>query len=303
MNLLLVVVLAASLPTFDEFRRADRERREKGQLQTTDSLRLTRIDPALILRVAGQHPNDPLIQWGAAELLADWEKKCAQFETAIKAGSATNIAVALRFGCVAALNGDAELATRWLRYCEEHDTNNVTPWLAELNVHQRQVQPPPAATEFYDYSAAAARARIALLEAAGYSKYAARRLGFVPEMPALSLARGLIKPPVEKAAEAFVLSAARAMQQGPTFVLTELVGQSVERAQLINETGPAVTERMGKLAERRDELTGMIRAIERGTVDQATEVEMIEYFDDVLLVGEESAMKKLAETVKRHPVE
>src|SRR5260221_7192898 len=107
MNLLLVVVLAASLPTFEEFRRADRERRESGQLQTAESMKLLRIDPELIVRTAKKHPNDPLIQWGAAELFTDWEQKRAQFEKVIASSTTTNVAVALRFGCAAAQNGDA----------------------------------------------------------------------------------------------------------------------------------------------------------------------------------------------------
>jgi hypothetical protein len=38
MNPLFVVILAASLPTFRDFSRIDRERRTTGQFQTTESL-------------------------------------------------------------------------------------------------------------------------------------------------------------------------------------------------------------------------------------------------------------------------
>jgi len=46
----------------------------------------------------------------------------------------------------------------------------------------------------------------------------------------------------------------------------------------------------------------MLLAMERNVVDVATESEMIQYFNNVLAMGEETAMRRLAETVQRRPL-
>ena len=40
---------------------------------------------------------------------------------------------------------------------------------------------------------------------------------------------------------------------------------------------------------------------ERTAVDLATEQQMVDYFDNVLAIGEESAMRQLARTVRAKP--
>src|SRR5438093_295916 len=101
MNLFLLALLAASLPTFQDFRRVDRTRRLTGQLQTAELLSVSQIDAGLIKRTAQEHADDATIQWGAAELLVDWAGKHEMFESALHA-SGTNTPVALRFASAAA---------------------------------------------------------------------------------------------------------------------------------------------------------------------------------------------------------
>jgi len=59
MNPLFVVILAASLPTFRDFSRIDRERRTTGQFQTTESLQVmrksTRSIPPGLPEMSGGH--------------------------------------------------------------------------------------------------------------------------------------------------------------------------------------------------------------------------------------------------------
>src|SRR5436309_12719749 len=115
MNLFLIVVLAASLPTFEDFRRIDRTRRMTGQLQTAELLNVSRIDADLIVRTAQRNAGDARQLWGAAELLVDWPSKRALFEAALLVGG-TNAAVATRLACVAAKHGDANVALQWLHH-------------------------------------------------------------------------------------------------------------------------------------------------------------------------------------------
>jgi len=56
--------------------------------------------------------------------------------------------------------------------------------------------------------------------------------------------------------------------------------------------------RQVELDRRREQLKTLLATVEREIVDLATEAEMVRYFDDVLTVGEEVAMKRLAETVR-----
>jgi hypothetical protein len=311
MNLFLLIVLAASLPTFDDFRRADHERRTTGQFQTAESMRLTQIDAGLIVRTASQHADDPQMLWGAAELLADWSKQEPMFESALRA-SGTNVAVALRFACAAAQHSDFGLAVQWLRPCEQKDEGNTAPPIAELWALRRQRLPeklshPPQnrPADFRDYSVEATRARIKLLEAAGYSPYSARRVGFNPGSILLSMARDLGKPPVADDALPLLQDAAKAMQRGPTFLLTEFVGQSIERNLLALRKDAATNEevqsRVADMNGRREALKELVAAVERNTIDLATEQQMVNYFDNVLSLGEETAMKKLAEAVRHGP--
>ncbi len=80
-------------------------RRMTGQLQTAELLKLTQIDRALVERVAKQGTNDYQLIWGAAELIGDWQTKRALFESAL-AASGTNLEIALRYACEAAVNHD-----------------------------------------------------------------------------------------------------------------------------------------------------------------------------------------------------
>src|SRR5213593_2032186 len=166
MNLFLLVLLAASLPTFEDFRRVDRTRRLTGQLQTAELLSVSRIDADLIVRTAARNAGDARQLCGAAELLVDWPRKRTLYEAALLAGG-TNMAVATCFACAAAKQGDANVALPWLHFCQQKDGDNVVPWLAELWLMREQTRPtvlsnsPPIwATNFRDFSVDAIHARI-----------------------------------------------------------------------------------------------------------------------------------------------
>ena len=308
MNLFLLVLLATSLPTFHDFRRVDRTRRLTGQLQTAELLSVSQIDSGLIKHTAREHADDATVQWGAAELLVDWAGKREMFESALRLGG-TNTPVALRYACAAAKAHKFDIAVTWLRHCQEKDADNAVPWLAELWILRQQKQPlkpsKPAetwTTHFRDYSVEASRARIKLLEAAGYSAYSARRLGFSPDSAVLMMARDMGKPPFEDDALPILKATAKAMQENPPFLVTELVGQTLERLLLANRkdaaTSVEVRFRVVEMDERREAIKQLLGDMERNTVDLATESEMVKYFDDVLTLGEEAAMKKLAEAVR-----
>jgi hypothetical protein len=284
-------------------------------LETAELLKLTQIDRATIERVAQQGTNDYRLAWGAAELIADWPTKRSLFESAL-AASRTNVDVELRYACAAAANHDPPTALPLLRAVEKADTANIVPWFVELNVLLAQNRgltdwkmPPSWAIRYRDYAAEAARARIQTLEAVGYSPYSARRLGFMPDMPVLAMARDCAEKRLDKASAPMLLIVGHAMQDRPMYLVSELVGQTLERAAIQvgveNETNSVsggtsaeVSLRMVELERRRDEIKSLVSAIGTRVVDVATEAEMIEYFDNVLALGEELAMKRLAETVQ-----
>ncbi len=308
MNLFLMIVLAATLPGFVEFQRIDRQRRATGRQMTEELLRVSRVEPALIVRTAEQHPD---LVWGAAELLSDWPQQRAMFERAL-AATGTNTAIAVRFACAAAKQGDADTAFARLRECQQRDADNTAPWLAELWLLKKRGQPlvlsnspPPWATNFRDYSLEASRARIRLLEAAGYSPYAARRLGFSADSPALTMARDLAVPPINEVTATLLRETAQSLQRQPRLLLWELVGQRIETALLtlrrLKDTSGAPEQRAEELGDRREELMQLVADIERDVIPLATEAQMVRYFDDVLDKGEEAAMKRLAEAVRAKP--
>ncbi len=276
----LLLVLATPLPTFKDFRQADRARRTTGQLETAASLALTRVDTNLVARAAAEHPGDPEILLGAAELGGDWE-------AALRANS-TNAVVALR----CALAGH----TQWFAICRQRDPENLVPWLTS-----QEPQIPETATRFEDDEVPAARARMRCLEAAGYSAYAARRLAVLAHKPVLPLVQALLASPNTS----FRLRVARAMQVAPTFLVTELVGQSLEVATLrqMDRDGirGADADRVTELSNRREVIQALLQETE-GAVELATEDEMVRYFNDVLRVGEEDAMRRLLQAV-RQPLE
>jgi hypothetical protein len=307
----LVTSAAQQFPTFEYFRRVDQARRLTGQLQTAELLSVSQIDAGLIRRTAEQHSDDATILWGAAELLSDWSSKRELFERALHVGG-TNVAVALRFACVAAKVQKFEIALSWLQQCQEKDADNMVPWLVEMWVQRKQKQPLEQSkpmetwtTHFRDYSVEASRARIKLLETAGYSAYAARRLGFSADSAGLTMVREMGKPPLDGAALPILKSAAKAMQENPPFLLDELVGQSLERTLLANrkdaDTSPQVRFRVLEMDERRAAIKQLLADMERNTVDLATETQMVHYFDDVLTIGEEPAMHRLADAVRGKP--
>jgi len=296
----------AGLPTFDAFRQMDSERRTSGQLHTTKSLNLMRVDPALILRVAEQHRNDPQIQWGAAELIGDWAQRRPQFETAL-AVSGTNADIALRFSCVAAQVGEMDIAQTLLRHCQKTAPSNAVPWLVTSWISSKQgapldaIQPPVYATQFNDAMIQATIARIRALEAAGYSPYAARRLGILSaNMTFPPMLRELAKKRLPDPIARLLLTTAQAMQHEKLFIM-ELVGQTVEKSLLQArsgaETNTEITARLEHLAARRESIKRVATDVGR-IVDAATEQEMVQYFDDVLTFGEEEAMNRLARAVQ-----
>jgi len=292
---------AENLPTFEDFRSSDRERRATGQRETVDSLRLMHVDLVRVARVATENPKDPEVLWGAAELGGDWS-------TALAAGG-TNAVVALRFACARAVKHDYVTALHWLRYCESHDVGNLVPWLGELWVLRQQGQtpesfhPPESATAYRDYAVPAARARVRVLEKAGYSPYSARRIGLMRNTFVESMAQDLSRDSVaQKSTAPFLLKVARAMQSRLTFLITELVGESLERAVLTSQPERKVEvaeTRLQEIDDRREQLKQLVADTEQRTADFTTEAEMVQYFDDVLSFGEEIAMKRLQLTVQR----
>jgi hypothetical protein len=300
---------AQPLPTYEDFRRVDRMRRMTGQLQTEELLRLTDIDRGLIQRAVQQATNDYQIVWGAAELVRDWPSQHALFDTALTA-SGTNTEVALRYACAAAEGHDPETAATLLHLVETDDSANIVPWFVEMNLLVAQKKgladmksPPSWAIRYRDYAVDAARARIRTLEAMGYSPYAARRLGFMPGMPVLAMAREYADKPIDKAAMPLLATVARAMQSRPIYLVTELVGQTLERAVMKvgvdGQSGSEVSLRNVELDRRRDDIRALLSMVQQNAVDVATESEMVNYFDNVLSLGEEIAMHRLAETVQR----
>lgn len=310
--LLSVAASDQHLPTYDDFRQVHWMRRMTGQLQTAELLKLTQIDRALVERVAKQGTNDYQLVWGAAELIGDWQTKRALFESAL-AASGTNLEIALRYACEAAVNHEPATALPLLHAVEKGDTANIVPWFVELNLLLAQNKGmadlktvPSWAIRFHDYATEAARARIHTLEAAGYSPYSARRLGFMPDTPVLAMARDCADRRIDKATVPLLLTVARAMQYRPFYLVTELVGQSLERAAIQvgaeGQTDAEVSLRTVELERRRDEIKGLVAAVGDKVVDVATESEMVEYFDNVLSLGEELAMRRLADAVQGgHP--
>ena len=286
-------------------------RRTTGQLETAELLKLTQIDRALVERVAKQGTNDYQLVWGAAELIGDWPTKRALFESAL-AASGTNLEIALRYACAAAVNHEPATALPLLRAVEKGDTANIVPWFVELNLllagnkGVADLKVPSWAIRYRDYATDAARARIHTLEAAGYSPYSARRLGFTPDTPVLAMARDCAERKIDKATVPLLVAVARAMQDRPFYLVTELVGQSLERAaiqaRVEDQPTAEVSLRMVELERRRDEIKGLVAAVGDKIVDLATEPEMVEYFDNVLALGEELAMRHLAKAVQSsHP--
>jgi hypothetical protein len=303
---------AQPLPTYEDFRRVDRMRRMTGQLQTAELMRLTDIDRGLIQRVVQQATNDYQIVWGAAELIRDWPSKRALFDAALTA-SDTNMEVALRYACAAAEAQDTETATTLLHLVEVDDSANIVPWFVEMELLAAEKKgladmksPPSWAIRFRDYAADAAKARIHTLEAMGYSPYAARRLGFMPDTPVLAMVRDCAEKPIDKAVMPLLATVARAMQGRPIYLVTELVGQTLERAVMKvgveGQTGSEASFRNVELDRRRDDIRVLLSMVEQTAVDVATESEMVQYFDNVLSLGEEIAMRRLVETVQGgHP--
>jgi hypothetical protein len=300
------------LPTYADFRRIDRERRLNGQLQTEELLKVTQIDRRLLQQTALRATNDFQVIWGGAELITSWPIKRQFFEAALEA-SGTNMMVALRYACAAAQQKDEDIAFPLLHLVEKSDDGNVVPWLVDLRLLEWDSKefadlkwPASRAIHYRDYAVDAARARIRMLEAAGYSPYSARRLGFAPDTPVLVIARDLIEPPIDKATAPFLLSVARAMQDKPMYLLTELVGETLERAVTATgvggKTGAEANARAIALDRRREEIKALVASVERDTADVATEAEMVRYFDDVLNLGEDVAMRRLVGKVQGQPL-
>ena len=260
---------------------------------------LMRVDSKLLARVAAESRQDPELLLGLAELRGDWP-------AALEA-SGTNAVVALRFACASAIKRDYDAALRWFQYGQTNDASNAVPWLGELWVLRQRgkmldaFHPPERATEYRDYAVPAARARVRVLEKAGYTPYAARRIALMQNMFVEPMAHDLSRDPVAQPIVSFLLSVARPMQRHPTFLLTELVGQTLERTALTrmpNAHQEAVETRIEEIDDRRQELQQLVSKTERNTVDLATESEMVQYYENVLAIGEEAAMRRLAAAVR-----
>ena len=263
---------------------------------------LTRVDPKLLAKVAVENGDDPELLFGLAELGGDWPR-------ALEINH-TNSVIALRFACFRATKHNDEAALRWFRYCQTNDTNNVVPWLGEFWVLRRQdklgdaFRPPGSATNYRDYAAPAARARVRVLEKAGYTPYAARRIAIMQNTWVEPMVQTLSRMPVTPGTAPFLSNAARAMERNATFLLTELVGQTLERHVLetMRDAGEEkIVKQLDEIDDRRDELKRLVSSTERNVIDLATEPEMVQYYDDVLALGEEMAMRRLATAVRGKP--
>lgn len=300
---------ADGLPTFEDFRRVDRTRRLMGQLQTAELLKVTEIDAKLIERTAQAFSNDARVAWGAAELLLGWSQRQPYYEAALRMTS-NSAPVTVRYACAAARQGEYDLALRLARAAQLSDDDNTVPWLVESYVKRMRKQSFAFAQEpanwtavFRDYASDSSTARIRLLEKAGYSAYAARRLGFKPDSEALAIAKELCRSPVDEQAKPLLKESAGFLQQRRLFFLTEMVGQSVELALLAlrpdADRSVEVRMRNDEIGKRREELKNLLKVMERDTIDYATEKQMVQYFDEVLSLGEEDAMRNLAASVRR----
>jgi len=288
---------AEGLPGFQTFRAIDRERRVTHQLLTPALVAAMRVDPALLKSTVEKQPDDARLLLGAAELATEWAAKREYYEAALRAAG-TNAVVALRYALAAASRREFETALTWLRFCETQDKQNTAAWLAEvwvLGQQEKAFKMPAvfAAAKFDDYSVDATRARVVALDKMGYSAYAARRIGVSADSPVMMMARDLGRAPVSKEAEPVLKAAGTAMQKAPTFLLTELVGQSLESA--------VSQSRMTQMEQRRDDVKELVAAMEQGVVEYATESEMVQYYDKMLSDGEEAAMKWLSHAVNRQP--
>ena len=299
------IVCAQNLPTFDDFRRVDRLHLAAGAFQTEDLFKPPALNYSLIQNAARQATNDYQIVWGAAELIGDWPTKRALFDSALTL-SRTNLEVALRYACAAAGNQDLNTALPLLHLAEKQDPANIVPWFVEWYVVRVQVNrladvrlPSANSVHYQDYAVDAARVRIRTLELAGYSAYSARRIGFVPDMPVLTMARDWVGRPIEIAAAPMLLTMARAMQGNPIYLVTEMVGQSLELAAVAagasDPTRNPAKPRSAVLFQRRNQIQALLSSMERSIVDLATEPELIHYFDNVLALGEEPAIRRLSQ--------
>ncbi|HUJ71370.1 MAG TPA: hypothetical protein VLZ30_03945 [Verrucomicrobiae bacterium] len=302
------IVSAQNLPTFDDFRRVDRLHLAVGVYRTEDLFKPPPLNYNLIQNAARQATNDYQIVWGAAELIGDWPTKRALFDSALTL-SRTNLEVTLRYACAAANNLDLNTAVPLLHLVEKQDPANIVPWFVEWYAVRVQVNrlanvmaPPLSAVQYQDYAADAARARIRTLEAAGCSAYSARRIGFMPDMFVVAMARDWVGRPIEIAAAPMLLTMARAMQNRPVYLATEMVGQSLELAAVAagapDPTRNAAKPRSAVLFQRRNEIQALLSSMERSVVDLATEPELIHYFDNVLALGEEAAIRRLSQRTR-----
>ena len=305
---LLTSVFADPLPTFDTFRQIDRTRRLTGQLQTADLLKATRMDSDLITGVVRQGTNSAQLAWGAAELLTDWPQRRSLFETALTV-SGNNKLIALRLACAAARQRDYDCAMQWAKFCKDKDPDNLVPWLVEawilIERKQRPDLPqslPVWVTHYRDYTVEACQARISLLERAGYSIYSARRLGFKPDSDALLMASEVCRPPVDEMLRMLLKQTAESLEQRRQFLVTELVGQTLERTLFAMQTEPdmltVAQARKESIAVRRELLKQLLADMERNIVESATEGQLVQYYDDIFAFGEEEAMHKLTVIVR-----
>ena len=305
---LLTSVFADPLPTFETFRQIDRTRRLTGQLQTAELLKASRLDPERIGGVVRAGTNDAHLAWGAAELLVDWPVRRSLFESAL-ASSGTNKLIALRFAGAAARQREYDLALQWARYCKEKDPDNLVPWLVEswVLVERKQrsqlaASLPVWVTHYRDYTVEACQMRFAVLERAGYSAYAARRIGFKPDGDALLIASELCRPPVDEMLRLLLKQTSDSLELRRQFLVNELVGQTIERTLFALQTDldmqSVAAARKEAIAVRREQLKQLLADMERNIVDAASERQLVEYYDNILAFGEEEAMHKLTALVK-----
>jgi len=296
---------AGDLPSFDDFLQIDRMRRLTGQMQTAELLKVTRMDPELIECVVEQGTNDAVVAWGAAELMSDWPQRRAMFEKALELTS-NSVPIALRFACAAARQRDYDLALQWAEFCKAKDADNLVPWLVEswVLVERQQRQQlaqalPDWVRNYRDYTVVACQMRIRVLEQAGYSAYSARRLGFKPDSDALLMASELCRSPVEEMLRKLLRQTAESLERHRQFLVNELVGQTIERTLFASRTDDEALVRKDSIAARREQIRQQLVDMERNVVEFASESQMVKYFDDVLALGEEEAMRKLAGVVRK----
>jgi hypothetical protein len=297
------------LPTYADFQKADAERRKTGTLVSADLLRLTRVDTALLTEAVQKSPDDADVLWSAASLTNDSAKKREWYSRAAKLRK-HQAAISLRWGAellAGRQRADAAEGVALVQVAAANDPNNLAPLAVQIwyfaqqndtNKVEEVARLAEAADKFESYNILAAQVRVQLLEKLGYSPYAARRIGLMPDLPVETLTRDLTQNEVisltirrmdsyHRELIRKILDKTSVQMQRAPLLVTRLVGLTVANALTGQEA------HLYKIEEARSDIFALIQAVEQKAIPFATEPMMVKYYNDVLLLGEETAMKNL----------